>query len=97
MNYDNTNRGVLFNNSDRKRDGKRDPDYTGKLDVGGTEYFLDAWINASKDGKKYMSLKVKAKGPKPEHDERVRKYASNADQRRVEVDDEAEFDDSVPF
>lgn len=95
MNYDNTNRGVLFSNSDRKRDGKRDPDYTGKIDVGGTEYFLDAWINASKDGKKYMSLKVKHKGasPPPSRDPRVTKYASNADQRQQQ-----NFDDSeIPF
>lgn len=35
MAYDNTNRGVLFKNNNRKNDA--DPEYTGKLDVDGDE------------------------------------------------------------
>lgn len=54
--YDNTNRGVLFRN-DKEGNPKR-PDYTGKLDVGGREFELAAWIQESKKGLKYMALKV---------------------------------------
>lgn len=42
-NYDNANSGVLFPNG-RKRQGKRDPDWTGTwTDAHGVEYWLSAW------------------------------------------------------
>lgn len=58
MAFDNTNRGVLFNN-DRKTTDKH-PDRTGSINVEGVDYFLDAWIK-EKDGKKFLSISVKRK------------------------------------
>lgn len=55
MSYDNTNKGVLFKN-DRKQSDKH-PDYTGKINVNGTECYLSAWINDGQKGK-YMSLSI---------------------------------------
>jgi uncharacterized protein (DUF736 family) len=63
--YDNTNSGALFKNDD-KREGKSDPDYKGSVNVEGTEYWVSSWINTSKAGQKYMSLKLKAKEPRQE-------------------------------
>lgn len=51
--YDNTNRGVLFKNDRKETDNH--PDYTGRIDIDGTEYFLSAWIKEGKKGK-FMSL-----------------------------------------
>ena len=61
--YDNTNSGALFKNDD-KREGKKDPDYKGSVNVEGTDYWVSSWINTSKSGQKYMSLKLKAKEPR---------------------------------
>ena len=58
MEYDNTNSGALFKND--KGDNPKRPDYTGSLNVGGTEYWLSAWIKEGKKGK-FMSLQVKTK------------------------------------
>lgn len=55
-NYDNTNRGALFKNDDKKADSH--PDYKGKINTNGQDFWLSAWIKQSKDGKKYMSLSV---------------------------------------
>lgn len=55
--YDNTNRGVLFKNDQKEQESH--PDYTGKIDVGGKEFYLSAWIKTSKKGQKFMSLSVK--------------------------------------
>lgn len=55
--YDNTNRGALFKNEDKQADNH--PDYEGKINVKGADYYLSAWIKESKAGKKYMSLSVK--------------------------------------
>lgn len=82
--YDNTNRGVLFKN-DRKETDKH-PDYKGRIDVGGTEYWLDARIKtSSKDGKKFMSLSVKPK------EQKQAEAAPPAQQARPD------FNDEIPF
>lgn len=61
--YNDNNRGVLFIN-EKKQDPKH-PDFTGKLDVNGSEYFLDAWKQEGKNGKKgFLSVRIKPKnGP----------------------------------
>jgi hypothetical protein len=58
--YDNTNRGVLFKNA--KKESDRHADYRGNINIDGKEFWLDAWIKRSKDGKTtFMSLSVKPK------------------------------------
>jgi len=62
--FDDRNRGVLFKNHE-----KEDPqhaDYKGNANVGGAEYWLDAWLNTSKAGVKYMKLSFKPKTEKVE-------------------------------
>lgn len=58
---ENDNTGVLFKN-EKKREGKHDADYQGNITIDGRDYWLNAWINTSKDGtKKYMALKARIK------------------------------------
>lgn len=79
MSYDNTNSGVLFHN-DRKRDGKKDPDYTGSATIGvefdcphckkpvktTVEYWQSGWINESRQGgKKRLAQKFRVKDKPP--------------------------------
>jgi hypothetical protein len=59
--YDNTNRGAIFKNDKKTTDNH--PDYTGKLDVDGAEYWVSAWIKTGKSGK-FMSLSVKPRDEK---------------------------------
>lgn len=55
--YDNENRGVLFKNDNKETD--RHPDYKGRIDVNGQEYWLSAWIKDRKGtNQKYMSLSI---------------------------------------
>jgi hypothetical protein len=72
--YDNTDRGALFRNEDKGEE--RHPDYRGSINVGGTEYWLSAWIRTSKKGTKYMSLSIKPK---------------NADTAKPEINDGVPF------
>ncbi len=57
--FDDTNRGVLFKN-DRK-EKETHADYNGSINVGGTDFWLNAWLKESKSGTKFFSLSVKEK------------------------------------
>lgn len=51
--------GSLFKND--KKESENHPDYKGNALIDGIEYWVSSWVNTSKDGKKYMSLKFNAK------------------------------------
>jgi len=55
MDYDNTNRGALFR---AEKKSEKHPDYTGKINIGGNDHYLSAWIKESKAGNKFMSLSL---------------------------------------
>jgi len=64
MEYDNTNRGTLGKNANKKSDSH--PDYSGQLNIDGVDYWLSGWLKESKkDGSKFFSLAVKPKDSKP--------------------------------
>lgn len=75
--YDDTNRGVLFKNERKQQD--KHPDYTGKINVGGTEYKLAAWIREGNKGK-FMSLSVSMEdGSRKERSEQPPAMAEDRD------------------
>jgi len=51
--------GVLFKNEDRN--GDTDRHYSGNALIKGEDYWLSAWINTARSGKKYMKLKFEPK------------------------------------
>jgi uncharacterized protein (DUF736 family) len=57
--YDNTNTGALFPND--KGDNPKRPDFKGTINVGGTDYNVAGWRKESKNGKKFLSLKLDQK------------------------------------
>jgi len=63
--YDNTNRGALFDNSGKKREGKKDPDFSGPINVGGVDYQLSAWENENwQPGQPKYSTSIRPATPK---------------------------------
>jgi hypothetical protein len=58
--YDNTNRGVAFENDKKESDSH--PDMKGSINVDGTEYWLSAWWKTPKSGgADFLSFSVKPK------------------------------------
>jgi len=57
--YDNTNTGAMFAND--KGDNDKRPDRKGSLNVDGVDYWISGWLRESKEGKKFLSLKVERK------------------------------------
>ena len=65
MGYDNTNRGTLFKND--KKEKPTHADYNGSINVGGQEFWLNAWVKkSSKTGLSFFSLSVKPKEARTE-------------------------------
>jgi uncharacterized protein (DUF736 family) len=64
--YDNTNRGAIFKNSDKTAENQ--PDYTGKINVDGVEKRIALWIRESAAGNKYMSASISDPMPAKEQD-----------------------------
>jgi uncharacterized protein (DUF736 family) len=48
--------GVLFPVENKKTD--KHPNLTGNVIIKGEKYYISAWSNVAKSGKKYISLKV---------------------------------------
>ena len=83
--FDNTNCGVLFRNN--RKDRENDPDYRGELNVGGTEYWINAWLRTSKSGTtKFLSISVRGKKEGFKRKETV-----------IKTNGSNEFDDAIPF
>jgi len=50
--------GVLFPVENKKTD--KHPNLTGNIVIKGEKFYLSAWSNTSKNGKRYISLKANA-------------------------------------
>ena len=48
--------GSLWKNDRKEKETQ--PDYTGKINIGGTVMRLGAWKNTTNDGKTYLSIKL---------------------------------------
>lgn len=74
MNRPARNSGALFKN-DRKREGKKDPDYSGSVVMpDGTEFWLSAWIKKKEGKKTFMSLSFKPKEARHQEPREERQY-----------------------
>jgi hypothetical protein len=94
--YDNTNRGVLFKNAEKRTE--RSADYSGSLNVDGVEFFLDAWVKeSSKDGRKFFSLSVKRKDKQPEPTRHERQKADGYQPQDFSPKKADDFSDDIPF
>lgn len=60
--YSNTNRGVLFKETNKKSDTHAD--YSGNIHIGDDPFWLKGWIR-EKDGEKYLGLSASQKDDGP--------------------------------
>jgi hypothetical protein len=95
--YDNTNKGVLFNEKEIKSD--KHPTMTGKLDVEGKEYRIAAW---EKEGKAGTFLTLAISEPKKPEQQGFEKARAVADKIKAKQDvvhdvDEVINLEDIPF
>lgn len=75
--YDNTNRGVLFDNDRKEQDSH--PDMTGTLNIDGVDHWFSAWW---KDGQRGEFLSLSIGKPKEQRQEQRRAPEPQPPQRR---------------
>lgn len=90
MAYDNTNSGMMARNENRKTD--KHPEFSGSVNVEGTDYWLSAWVNEGRpggkmEGKKYFSIKLTRKEG----------YSTTASAARPDAGRFDDMEDDIPF
>lgn len=95
MDYDETNRGVLFHESAPESD--RHPNYTGKINVDGREYRLAGWKKTSKGGVPFLSLSVSEFQPKQSGYEKFQQSRPKKDVPLEDIGDAPIDLSSIPF
>lgn len=92
--YDNTNRGAIWGNEDR-REGKNDPHYKGSLNVNGVEYWVSAWKRKEGASPKAPALSFHVK-PKDEQRATPPNTSKQASGQNV-APGRGDMDDEIPF
>ena len=87
MEYNNTNRGQIWKNEDRKSDTH--PHFKGSMDIDGVEYWVSAWTRKPDANPKSPALTFSFKKKEDKQDDQIHKADS------VSVVDG--FNDSIPF
>lgn len=96
--FDNTNRGVLFNNDRKESDSH--PDMTGSININGVEHWFSGWW---KDGSKgeFLSLSIgKPKEARQARQAPERRGNRPSTQQRAPARQSSGFDDfdsDIPF
>jgi hypothetical protein len=82
--FDDNNRGVLFRENKEPGDEKG-RDYSGSLNVEGTEFWLSGWAKVSKKGTRFLSLSLKPKNEPTQDNGKPKQSVA------------AELNDEIPF
>jgi len=85
------NTGSTFKNKNKKSDNS--PDYTGTINVEGTEFFLSTWIKKDKNNQVYFSHSVKKK--EKQIDNHSQAKADGYAKETIQVT--RDLDDTIPF
>ena len=88
------NAGSLFKNRDEEKQ-EHHADYKGDCKIDGVVYWMNAWINETKSGDKYMAVRFKRKDKQPqaksEPQQQRLKVVGGADQSKPDPNDEIPF------
>lgn len=84
--YDNTNRGAIWQNKDKTED--KHPDFKGSLNVGGVEYWVSAWKRRSGASDKSPALSFSVK---PKEDNQRPPAGSNIRPLKEDMNDDIPF------
>jgi len=90
-NYDNTNKGAMWGNREKKTDNH--PDYKGSINVDGVEYWLSGWKRKPTDNPNAPAVRFSVKAKEEVHKQGMQQ-AQQAMQPQQQAD---EFDSDIPF
>lgn len=86
MSFDNSNKGALWRNKDKRTD--QHPDFTGIINVDGQDYYLSGWSRPPGANPKAptLTLRIARKHDKQQRQQQAVNYYPNTT-----------FDDDLPF
>jgi hypothetical protein len=86
MPHDNTNRGAIWKNRDKKED--KHPDFKGSLNVNGVDYWVSAWKRKDDAPNNQPALSFSIK---PKDEQAAKETKPQPSRQQVELDDEIPF------
>jgi hypothetical protein len=98
MTYDNTNRGAIWKNDDKREDNH--PDFKGSINVEGVEYWVSAWKRKEGAAAKApaLSFSIKPKDEQPRREPSISQRATpRGPAKRSIIPDDDMDGDSIPF
>jgi uncharacterized protein (DUF736 family) len=98
--YNDANRGVAFKND--KRESENHPNWKGKINVEGKDYWFSMWEKTSQRGDDYFSMSVQVMQPKQEKKDWVKpelrqKFEQPEEVVLDDIDDEPVDMSAIPF
>jgi len=88
-NYDNTNKGAMWGNKEKKTDNH--PDYRGSINVNGVDYWLSGWKRKPTDNPNSPAVRFSVKPKEEVHNQGVQ-------QTQQAMEPSQDFpDDDIPF
>jgi hypothetical protein len=94
MTHDNTNRGAIWKNDDKRED--RHPDFKGSINVDGREYWVSAWKRKEGASAKSPALSFSIKPKEEKKDEQSISQRAMPKGRSIIPDDDMDGD-GIPF
>jgi hypothetical protein len=103
MTYDNTNRGAIWKNDDKREDNH--PDFKGSMNVNGVDYWVSAWKRKEGAAAKAPALSFSVK-PKEDQPQRSISHRAQASIRKPDPISSGrhpngysgrDMDDEIPF
>ena len=94
--HDNNMRGALWDNTSRKRPGKRDPDISGKVNINGVDYTLSGWLN-ERQGDNQPLYDLSAREMNQNQGNRVPPHQRNQSAPTPGPDPVNQINDDIPF
>jgi len=97
-NYDNSNRGSVWKNEDRKSDSH--PQFRGSAEVNGVEYWVSGWLRKPDANPKAPAMNFSFSAKENQAHSQPPQQSSQVQQAKAAVmagGFDASFDDDIPF
>lgn len=95
--YDNTNRGSIWQNKDKNESNPNAPDFKGEMNVQGLEFWVAAWKRKPDANPKAPALSFSIQSKDQRQDAMPQRQSQKPNEQKPASSSFDEFSDDIPF